>query len=273
MSTIEARALQPGQVPITGVKNLIGIAAGKGGVGKSTVAVAFAKALARTGARVGVMDADIYGPSVPYLLGVAGERAKVDAKRFVPLAAQGLQVQSMACLVGEGDPLIWRGPMASKAVEQLAYQTIWGDLDYLIVDLPPGTADIALTVCKKLPLTAVMLVTTPHPVALLDVKRCHEMMKKMHIPVLGVVENMAYFQCDGSDVKHFPFQMPAGEQGLAAWLAQEDVQSLAAMPFGADVTDQPAIDALWDTLAERSVAGLCCLPVRRGVQMPPVVAA
>lgn len=265
-STIQGRAILPTQQALPGVKNCIGIAAGKGGVGKSTVAVGVARALCRAGASVGVLDVDIYGPSVPVLLGINDQKTSTKDQQFMPIVIDGLKVQSMATLVDADDALIWRGPMASKAVEQLAYQTLWGDLDYLIVDLPPGTGDIALTVSKKLPLTAAALVSTAHALAVADVQRCHAMMKKMQIPMLGVVENMSHITCLHCDQKHPMFGQ---ENHLLPWMTDHHLPLLEAVPFA----PQDAQEPVFDQLAMQIAAGLCCLPVRRGVRMPEVVSA
>lgn len=260
----KARAILATQQSLPGVKNVIGIAAGKGGVGKSTVAVGVAKALCRGGARVGLLDADIYGPSAPVLLGISDQKTTTKDKKFIPIEVSGLKVQSMATLVAADDALIWRGPMASKAVEQLAYQTLWGDLDYLVVDLPPGTGDIALTVTKKLPLTAAVLVSTAHPLALADVYRCHAMLQKMQIPMLGVVDNMAYVSCEKCNHHQPLFKAQAA---LKQWSAAHELASLESLPFASEGPSE----LLFDKLAAQMAAGLCYLPVRHGVRIPQVV--
>jgi ATP-binding protein involved in chromosome partitioning len=179
------------------IRNIIAVASGKGGVGKSTTAVNLALALAREGARVGLLDADIYGPSQGMMLGVAeGRRPEVkDGKFFVPIEAHGIQAMSMSFLITESTPMVWRGPMVSGALQQLLGQTLWDALDYLIVDMPPGTGDIQLTLSQKVPVAGAVIVTTPQDIALLDARKGIEMFRKVDIPVLGVVENMALFCC------------------------------------------------------------------------------
>ena len=182
---------------LSGVKNIIAVASGKGGVGKSTTSVNLALAMKQEGARVGLLDADIYGPSQGLMLGVAeGTRPETkDEKFFVPVEAHGIQVMSMAFLITENTPMVWRGPMVSGAMQQLLMQTLWDDLDYLIIDLPPGTGDIQLTLSQKVPVSGSVIVTTPQDIALLDAKKAIEMFKKVNVPVLGVIENMSTHIC------------------------------------------------------------------------------
>ncbi|MBS3802946.1 MAG: iron-sulfur cluster carrier protein ApbC [Oleiphilaceae bacterium] len=182
---------------IAQVKNIIAVASGKGGVGKSTTAVNLALALSAEGARVGILDADIYGPSVGMMMGVPeGRRPDTkDDKWFIPVPAHGIQTMSMAYLVTDKTPMVWRGPMVSGAVQQLLTQTLWEDLDYLVVDMPPGTGDIQLTLAQKVPVTGAVIVTTPQDIALLDCKKGIEMFRKVDIPVLGVIENMSVHIC------------------------------------------------------------------------------
>ena len=182
------------QVVLAGVRNTVGIASGKGGVGKSTVATNLAVSLARTGARVGLLDADIYGPSVPAMVGV-NEAPRVIEERIQPLEVHGLKVMSFGFLVPEGQAVVWRGPMISQAVAQMLRDVDWGELDYLLIDLPPGTGDIQLTLAQVLNLTGVVIVSTPQHVALGIAAKAHAMFKQLHVPILGVVENMSYFVC------------------------------------------------------------------------------
>lgn len=182
------------RLPINGVKNIIAIASGKGGVGKSTTAVNLAISLARLGAKVGILDADIHGPNQPQMLGTERPPAP-KAKKFTPVIAHGVQSMSIGYLIDTNTPVIWRGPMVSRALEQLAFDTLWEDLDYLFVDLPPGTGDIQLTLAKKIPVTAAVIVTTPQDIALLDARKGLEMFQKVNVPILGLIENMSYFQC------------------------------------------------------------------------------
>lgn len=194
---IRSHKIPEGMTALPGVKNVIAVGSGKGGVGKSTVAVNLALALSRMGARVGLLDADIYGPNVPAMLGVAIDEVNVvpEEKVFEPVVAQGCQSMSMGYLVADGKPMVWRGPMVSGALLQLAQQTRWDNCDYLIIDLPPGTGDVQLTLSKKIPVTAAAVVTTPQVVALLDVQKGIAMFNKVGIPIAGLVENMSGFTC------------------------------------------------------------------------------
>lgn len=186
-----AYAVKEGLKPIPGIKNILAVASAKGGVGKSTVAANLALALAKMGAKVGMLDADIYGPSQPAIFGAVGRAEATPDKKFIPLIAHGLPVLSIGHLIDEGTPVIWRGPMATGAIWQLLTETVWGELDYLIIDMPPGTGDIQLTVAQKVPVTGVVMVTTPQKLSLLDVAKGIEMWQKLEIPVLGIIENMS----------------------------------------------------------------------------------
>jgi len=225
------------QVPaLAGVKNVIAVASGKGGVGKSTTAASLALALAREGARVGVLDADIYGPSQGLMFGIAeGTRPQVrEQKWFVPIEAHGVQVMSMAFLTTDDTPMVWRGPMASGALIQLITQTAWDDLDYLIVDMPPGTGDIQLTLAQKVPVAGAVIVTTPQDLALLDAIKGVEMFRKVNIPVLGVVENMAVHICSNCGHAEHLF----GEGGGEKLAARYGVELLASMPLSMEIRSQ-----------------------------------
>ena len=195
MPPVPTHAPQPGRTPRPTVRNLIAFGSGTGGVGKSTVAVNLAAALARDGARVGILDADIYGPSVPTMLGLAGRPDSPDGKSIEPLRAHGLQAMSIGLLVEQDTPMIWRGPMATSALTQLLNDSRWDDLDYLVVDLPPGTGDIQLTLAQKIPVAGAVVVTTPQDVATLDARKAIRMFEKVNVPVLGLVENMALHVC------------------------------------------------------------------------------
>ncbi|MEX1057382.1 MAG: iron-sulfur cluster carrier protein ApbC [Natronospirillum sp.] len=225
-----ARQPTGGQTPaMENVKNIIAVASGKGGVGKSTTAVNMALAMAREGARVGLLDADIYGPSQGMMLGLpAGTKPETqEGKWFIPIAAHGIQAMSMAFLAGDKTPMVWRGPMVSGALQQLLGQTLWEDLDYLVVDMPPGTGDIQLTFAQKVPATGSVIVTTPQDIALLDAKKGIEMFRKVNIPVLGVVENMAMHICSHCGHEEAIFGQGGGEK-----LAQDyDVDILASLPL------------------------------------------
>lgn len=226
-----------GKVPaLANVKNVIAVASGKGGVGKSTTAANLALALSREGASVGVLDADIYGPSMGLMLGLPeGTRPEVrDNKWFIPPRAHGLQVMSMAFLVDDNTPVVWRGPMVSGALMQLLTQSAWDDLDYLVVDMPPGTGDIQLTLAQKVPVTGAVIVTTPQDLALLDAKKGIGMFEKVNIPVLGVVENMAIHICSNCGHAEHLFGEGGGER-----LADEyGVDLLASMPLSMMIREQ-----------------------------------
>lgn len=222
----KAQAQVPG---LANVKNVIAVASGKGGVGKSTTAANLALALAREGAKVGILDADIYGPSQGIMFGIPeGTRPQVkEQKWFVPIKAHGVEVMSMAFLTDDNTPMVWRGPMVSGALLQLVTQTAWGDLDYLVVDMPPGTGDIQLTLAQKVPVAGAVIVTTPQDLALLDARKGVEMFRKVNIPVLGVVENMAVHICSNCGHAEHLF----GEGGGEKLAAQYDVDLLASMPL------------------------------------------
>lgn len=218
------------QVPaLANVKNIIAVASGKGGVGKSTTAANLALALAREGARVGILDADIYGPSQGIMFGIAeGTRPAIkDQKWFVPITAHGVQVMSMAFLTDDNTPVVWRGPMVSGALIQLITQTAWDNLDYLVIDMPPGTGDIHLTLAQKVPVAGSVIVTTPQDLALLDARKGVEMFRKVNIPVLGVVENMAVHICSNCGHAEHLF----GEGGGEKLAAQYGVDLLASLPL------------------------------------------
>ena len=194
-SKVVAHAVQRGVKLIPGIKNIIAVASGKGGVGKSTTAVNLALALASEGASVGMLDADIYGPSQPMMLGIAGRPESRDGKSLEPMEGHGLQAISIGFLIDIDTPMVWRGPMVTQALEQLLKDTRWRELDYLVVDLPPGTGDIQLTLAQKVPVTGAVIVTTPQDIALIDARKGLKMFEKVGIPILGVVENMSFHVC------------------------------------------------------------------------------
>ncbi len=194
-SKVVAHAVQRGVKLVPGIKNIIAVASGKGGVGKSTTAVNLALALVAEGASVGVLDADIYGPSQPMMLGIAGRPESKDGKHLEPMEAHGLQAISIGFLIDVDTPMVWRGPMVTQALEQLLKDTRWRELDYLVVDLPPGTGDIQLTLAQKVPVTGAVIVTTPQDIALIDARKGLKMFEKVGIPILGVVENMSVHVC------------------------------------------------------------------------------
>lgn len=229
-------AKTPVQDGLKRVKHIIAIASGKGGVGKSTTAVNLALALVAKGNKVGIVDADIYGPSLPMMLGVAeGTRPEVvDDKFFVPVEAYGVQSMSMGYLVTEQTPMVWRGPMASGALLQILNQTLWGELDYLVVDMPPGTGDIQLTLAQKAQLSGAVIVTTPQDIALLDARKAIEMFHKVNIPVLGVVENMAVHSCSQCGHQEHIF----GEGGGQKVASEYSTEVLGTLPLSLDIREQ-----------------------------------
>jgi ATP-binding protein involved in chromosome partitioning len=244
---------------LPGVRNIIAVASGKGGVGKSTVTVNLALALQREGARVGILDADIYGPSQGMMLGIAeGVRPGVkDEKLFIPVEAHGLQVMSMAFLTTEKTPMVWRGPMVSGALLQMATQSIWNDLDYLLIDMPPGTGDIQLTLAQKIPVAGALIVTTPQDIALLDCRRGIEMFSKVSIPVLGIVENMSVHICS-----HCGHAEPIfGEEGGARIAEEYAVPLLGKVPLHRTIREQtdgglPSVVAEPDSEVSRRFADM-----------------
>lgn len=216
------------------IKHIIAIASGKGGVGKSTTAVNLALALLLEGARVGILDADIYGPSVPLMLGIQGRPDITEQKKIMPMMAHGIQSMSIGYLVDEKTPMIWRGPMVSGALQQLLNDTLWDNLDYLIIDLPPGTGDIQLTLTQKIPLNGAVIVTTPQDLALLDARRAYEMFQKVHVPVLGIVENMSIHICSQCGHGEPIF----GEGGGKHLAEQYGVSLLGSLPLDLHIRQQ-----------------------------------
>ncbi len=280
---VKAHAATRGQALIPGVRNVVAVASGKGGVGKSTTAVNLALALAAEGARVGMLDADIYGPSQPLMLGLSGKPDSPDGKTINPPISFGLQMMSMGLLVENDAATIWRGPMASQAFDQLLRLSNWGQpgepLDYLIVDMPPGTGDIHLSMCQKAPLTAAVIVTTPQDIALLDAKKGLQMFEKVSVPVLGVVENMAVFHCPhcGKDSHIF------GHDGGQRMAEQFKVPLLGAMPLDMGIREQAdsgrpilvaapdsAVALLYKAMARQMAASLSLLPKDYSSKMPGV---
>jgi ATP-binding protein involved in chromosome partitioning len=226
-----AHAVQRGVQLLPGVKNIVAVASGKGGVGKSTTAVNLALALAAEGANVGILDADIYGPSVPMMMGIEGRPDSEDGKTMEPLENYGVQVMSIGFLVAQDEAMIWRGPMATQALEQLLRQTNWKDLDYLIVDMPPGTGDIQLTLSQRVPMTGAVVVTTPQDIALLDAKKGIKMFEKVGVPILGIVENMAVHVCSNcGHVEHI-----FGADGGKNMAADYGMDYLGALPLNIQI--------------------------------------
>jgi ATP-binding protein involved in chromosome partitioning len=224
---IVAHAVQRGVALLPKVKNIVAVASGKGGVGKSTTAVNLALALAAEGASVGILDADIYGPSQPMMMGIDGRPESDDGKTMEPLENYGVQVMSIGFLVAQDEAMIWRGPMATQALEQLLRQTNWKDLDYLIVDMPPGTGDIQLTLSQRVPMTGAVIVTTPQDIALLDAKKGIKMFEKVGVPILGIVENMAVHVCSNcGHIEHI-----FGVDGGKKMAAEYGMDYLGALPL------------------------------------------
>ena len=232
---IQASPALNAQNKINGVRNIVCVASGKGGVGKSTTSVNVALALAQEGAKVGLLDADIYGPSQSHMLGCDNQKPKtLNGNTLIPLQAHGIELISMGNLVNENTPMIWRGPMVSGALQQLLNQTKWDDLDYLVVDMPPGTGDIQLTLSQSVPVTGALVVTTPQDIALLDAKKAIEMFRKVNVPVLGVVENMALHTCSNCGHQEAIFGEHGGEK-----LAQEyGVPVIGRLPLKLEIREQ-----------------------------------
>jgi ATP-binding protein involved in chromosome partitioning len=230
---VVSHAVQQGNKPLPEVKNIVAIASGKGGVGKSTVAVNLALALQADGANVGILDADIYGPSQPRMLGVHQKPDTTDGKKFEPVYSFRLQSMSIGYLIDEETPMIWRGPMVTSALEQLIKDTNWSNLDYLIVDLPPGTGDIQLTLCQKIPVSGAIIVTTPQDIALIDARKALKMFEKVKVPVLGIVENMAVHVCSQcGHVEHI-----FGKGGGARMAKDYDVDLLGSLPLDSQIRE------------------------------------
>ncbi|HSV78328.1 MAG TPA: iron-sulfur cluster carrier protein ApbC [Ramlibacter sp.] len=224
---VTAHAVQRGVQLMPNVKNIIAVASGKGGVGKSTTAANLALALAAEGARVGVLDADIYGPSQPMMLGIARKPASGDGQTMEPLENHGIQVMSIGFMIKPDDAMIWRGPMAVQALEQLLRQTNWSALDYLVVDLPPGTGDIQLTLSQRVPMTGAVIVTTPQDIALIDARKAVTMFEKVGVPILGVIENMAVHICGKCGHAEHIF----GEGGGRRYAQDKGLDYLGALPL------------------------------------------
>jgi ATP-binding protein involved in chromosome partitioning len=252
-SRIYAHKVQGTLAPLGNVKNIIAVASGKGGVGKSTVSANLALALAAEGAKVGILDADIYGPSQPRMLGISGKPESPDGKSITPMTAHGLQAMSIGFLVDEETPMIWRGPMVTQAMMQLLGDTRWDMLDYLIVDLPPGTGDIQLTLSQKVPVAGAVIVTTPQDIALLDARKALKMFEKVEVPVLGIVENMATHLCTNCGHEEHIFGAGGGER----MAEQYHVPYLGSLPRVIRIREQadgglPTVAAMPDSdLAER----------------------
>lgn len=279
-SRVRAHKVQGKLSPMDGVKNIIAVASGKGGVGKSTVAANLALALQAEGASVGVMDADIYGPSQMRMLGVEGKPDSPDGRSIVPKRGHGLQMMSIGLLVDEDTAMIWRGPMVTQALMQLLNETKWQDLDYLIVDLPPGTGDIHLTLCQRVPVSGAVIVTTPQDIALLDAKKALKMFNKVEVPVLGIIENMSTHVCSECGLEEHIFS--AGGGGRMA--EQYDVPLLGSLPLDARICEQtdsgtPSVLAMPDSdiarryrdIARRTTGLLSTRARNKSLNFPEIV--
>ena len=229
-----AHTVQKSLERVKGIKNIIAVASGKGGVGKSTVAVNLALALKEEGATAAILDADIYGPSIPRMLGLSGRPDSEDGKTLQPKVGHGLQAMSIGLLVEEDTPMIWRGPMVTQALEQLLTDTNWKDVDFLIVDLPPGTGDVQLTLCQKIPVSGAVIVTTPQDISLIDARKGLKMFEKVEVPVLGVIENMSIFICPACGKTESIFGEGGGEQ-LAT---ENDVKLLGELPLQKQIREE-----------------------------------
>ena len=231
---IVSHAVQRGVKLVPGVKNIVAVASGKGGVGKSTTAVNLALALAAEGASVGVLDADIYGPSQPMMLGIAGRPESRDGKTLEPLEAYGVQAMSIGFLIDADTPMVWRGPMVTQALEQLLKDTNWREVDFLIVDLPPGTGDIQLTLSQKVPVTGAVIVTTPQDIALIDARKGLKMFEKVGVPIVGIVENMSIHICSNCGRAEHIF----GQGGAERMCREHNVPFLGALPLDIRIREQ-----------------------------------
>ena len=247
-SQIKSHAVQQNLKPLPGIKNIVAVASGKGGVGKSTTAVNLALALQAEGASVGILDADIYGPSIPRMLGCQGQPESSDGKSLEPMIGHGVQSMSIGYLVEEDTPMIWRGPMVTQALEQLLNDTRWSDVDYLIIDLPPGTGDTQLTLAQKIPVSGAVIVTTPQDIALLDARKGLKMFEKVEVPVLGIIENMSIHIC--SECGHSEHIFGAG--GGARMSEEHGVDLLGSLPLDIHIREQadsgtPTVAAMADS--------------------------
>ena len=279
-SRVHAHKVQKELTPLPNVKNILAVASGKGGVGKSTTAVNLALALVAEGAKVGVLDADIYGPSIPRMLGVSGKPDTKDGQRLEPKLAHGVQAMSIGFMIEEDTPMIWRGPMVTQALTQLLNETNWVDLDYLIIDLPPGTGDIQLTLCQRVPVSGALIVTTPQDIALLDAKKALKMFEKVDVPVLGIVENMALHTCSQCGHTEHVFGAGGGER-----MAQQyGVPLLGSLPLDIRIREQAdggtpsvvadpasAVAASYREIARKTAAQLALQARSKSIQFPKIV--
>ncbi|OIQ78789.1 antiporter inner membrane protein [mine drainage metagenome] len=279
-SKIVAHSVQRGVALIPKVKNIIAVASGKGGVGKSTTAVNLALALAAEGASVGLLDADIYGPSQPHMLGISARPESTDGKSMEPLERYGIQAMSIGFLIDMDTPMVWRGPMVTSALEQLLRETNWRDLDYLVVDLPPGTGDIQLTLSQKVPVTGAMIVTTPQDIALLDARKGLKMFEKVGIPIVGIVENMSTHICSQCGHEEHIF----GTGGGARMCQDYGVELLGSLPLDIRIREQSdggmptviaepdgKIAAIYREIARRTAVKLSEMSLNHSGKFPNIV--
>jgi len=275
-----AHRVQKDLTPLPEVRNIIAVASGKGGVGKSTTAVNLALALVAEGGKVGVLDADIHGPSIPMMLGLTGKPESPDNKHIAPMRAHGVQAISIGLFLGEDTPAIWRGPMTTQYLQQLLTTTLWQDLDYLVIDLPPGTGDIQLTLAQRVPVSAAIVVTTPQDIALLDARRALRMFEKVEVPVLGIVENMAVHVCSNCGHAEHIFGAGGGER-----MAQQyGVPLLGSLPLDLRIREQAdggnptvaaepdsAIAATYREIARKAAGRLSMQARNKAIAFPSIV--
>jgi len=279
-SQIVAHAVQRGVKLLPSVKNIIAVASGKGGVGKSTTAVNLALALAAEGAQVGILDADIYGPSQPMMLGITGRPESIEENTIEPMEGHGLQASSIGFLIAEDAPMVWRGPMVTSALEQLLRQTRWRDLDYLIVDMPPGTGDIQLTLSQKVPVTGAVIVTTPQDIALLDARKGLKMFEKVGVPIVGIIENMSTYICIKCGHEEHIFGSGGGEKMCKEY----GVDFLGALPLNLSIREQAdagrptvvadpdsAISAIYKNIARQVAIRVATLSKDMSSKFPSIV--
>ena len=277
---LQPHVVQPNLKPKAGISNIIAVASGKGGVGKSTVSLHLALYLAKLGAKVGLLDADIHGPSQPLLLGHAMPASISSDKKIIPLFRHGIHAVSIGYLINDETPVVWRGPMVSGALLQLLNDTDWPELDYLIIDLPPGTGDIQLTLAQKIPLAGVVMVTTPQEVALIDVIKGIKMFQKVNVPLLGVVENMALHQCSACGHTEAIF----GTGGALKLCEQFNLSLLGQLPLFPALNQQADLGLPWlpedendtlaqhfQTIAQETAAQVALRPIDYSAKIPPIV--
>jgi ATP-binding protein involved in chromosome partitioning len=279
-SQIVAHSVQRGVKLLPNVKNIIAVASGKGGVGKSTTAVNLALALAAEGAQVGMLDADIYGPSQPMMLGITGRPESIEENTMEPMVGHGLQASSIGFLIDNDAPMVWRGPMVTSALEQLLRQTRWRDLDYLIVDMPPGTGDIQLTLAQKVPVTGAVIVTTPQDIALLDARKGLKMFDKVGVPIVGIIENMSTYICPSCGHEEHVFGTGGGQK-----MCQEyGADFLGSLPLNLSIREQAdagrptvvadpdgAISEIYKTIARRVAIKVAALSKDMSNKFPNIV--